>query len=114
MRKEGTRLIIETAPPKSLRAVLAGRCTKSSPQSPTCLRTRSICNAVRSRYRRRFRKRTEGGPPLFFPYIINEVCASSFHVLCERVGKALDCTVVTDNEKEFARVKGLRLGNWLR
>jgi tRNA(fMet)-specific endonuclease VapC len=27
---------------------------------------------------------------------------------------ALDYTIVTDNEKEFARVKGLRLENWLR
>jgi tRNA(fMet)-specific endonuclease VapC len=27
---------------------------------------------------------------------------------------ALDCTVVTDNEAEFARVDGLRCENWLR
>src|ERR1700685_58317 len=27
---------------------------------------------------------------------------------------ALDFTIVTDNEKEFARVKDLRLENWLR
>jgi tRNA(fMet)-specific endonuclease VapC len=27
---------------------------------------------------------------------------------------ALDYTIVTDNEKEFARVKDLRLENWLR
>ncbi len=27
---------------------------------------------------------------------------------------ALGHTIVTDNEKEFARVKGLRLENWLR
>ena len=26
----------------------------------------------------------------------------------------LDCTVVTDNEREFARVAGLRIENWLR
>jgi tRNA(fMet)-specific endonuclease VapC len=27
---------------------------------------------------------------------------------------ALDCTLVTDNEKEFARVRGLTRENWLR
>ena len=27
---------------------------------------------------------------------------------------ALGCTIVTDNEKEFSRVKGLYLENWLR
>lgn len=27
---------------------------------------------------------------------------------------ALDCTVVTDNEREFRRVPGLRVENWLR
>lgn len=27
---------------------------------------------------------------------------------------ALDCTIVTDNEREFAGVDGLRLENWLR
>ncbi len=27
---------------------------------------------------------------------------------------SLDCTLVTDNEGEFARVPGLRLENWLR
>jgi tRNA(fMet)-specific endonuclease VapC len=27
---------------------------------------------------------------------------------------ALDCTVVTDNEREFSRVEGLRVENWLR
>ncbi len=27
---------------------------------------------------------------------------------------ALGCTLVTDNEKEFSRVKGLTLENWLR
>ena len=26
--------------------------------------------------------------------------------------KALGCTVVTNNEKEFARVKGLKIANW--
>jgi tRNA(fMet)-specific endonuclease VapC len=26
----------------------------------------------------------------------------------------LDCTIVTDNEREFARVAGLRMENWLR
>ena len=26
----------------------------------------------------------------------------------------LDCTVVTDNEREFSRVAGLRMENWLR
>jgi tRNA(fMet)-specific endonuclease VapC len=29
-------------------------------------------------------------------------------------GLALGTTIVTDNEKEFARVEGLRLENWLR
>lgn len=28
--------------------------------------------------------------------------------------KALGCTVVTDNEREFGRVDGLVCGNWLR
>jgi tRNA(fMet)-specific endonuclease VapC len=28
--------------------------------------------------------------------------------------KALDCTVVTDNEREFRRVEGLACENWLR
>jgi tRNA(fMet)-specific endonuclease VapC len=28
--------------------------------------------------------------------------------------RALDLTVVTDNEREFARVDGLRIENWLR
>jgi tRNA(fMet)-specific endonuclease VapC len=27
---------------------------------------------------------------------------------------ALGCTIVTDNEREYTRVKGLRLENWLR
>ncbi len=27
---------------------------------------------------------------------------------------ALDATLVTDNEREFSRVKGLRVANWLR
>jgi tRNA(fMet)-specific endonuclease VapC len=27
---------------------------------------------------------------------------------------ALGCVIVTDNEKEFSRVKGLRVQNWLR
>lgn len=27
---------------------------------------------------------------------------------------ALDCTLVTDNEREFRRVPGLRVENWLR
>lgn len=27
---------------------------------------------------------------------------------------ALGCVIVTDNEREFSRVKGLRLQNWLR
>lgn len=27
---------------------------------------------------------------------------------------AMDCTVVTDNQREFKRVKGLRVENWLR
>jgi tRNA(fMet)-specific endonuclease VapC len=27
---------------------------------------------------------------------------------------ALDCTVVTDNEREFSRVPGLKVENWLR
>jgi tRNA(fMet)-specific endonuclease VapC len=27
---------------------------------------------------------------------------------------ALACTVVTDNQKEFSRVKGLRVENWIR
>lgn len=27
---------------------------------------------------------------------------------------ALDCTVVTDNEREFRRIPGLRVENWLR
>lgn len=27
---------------------------------------------------------------------------------------ALDCTLVTDNEREFRRVSGLRVENWLR
>jgi tRNA(fMet)-specific endonuclease VapC len=27
---------------------------------------------------------------------------------------ALNCTLVTDNEKHFSRVPGLRLENWLR
>jgi tRNA(fMet)-specific endonuclease VapC len=27
---------------------------------------------------------------------------------------ALDCTLVTDNEKEFSRICGLRVQNWLR
>jgi tRNA(fMet)-specific endonuclease VapC len=27
---------------------------------------------------------------------------------------ALDYVIVTDNEKEFSRIKGLRLQNWLR
>ena len=27
---------------------------------------------------------------------------------------ALDCTLVTDNEREFVRVPGLRVANWLR
>ena len=27
---------------------------------------------------------------------------------------ALDCTLVTDNEREFARVPGLKVENWLR
>ena len=27
---------------------------------------------------------------------------------------AVDCTVVTDNEREFKRVSGLRVENWLR
>jgi tRNA(fMet)-specific endonuclease VapC len=27
---------------------------------------------------------------------------------------ALDCTLVTDNEREFARVDGLAVENWLR
>ncbi|MEA1650964.1 type II toxin-antitoxin system VapC family toxin [Nitrospirillum sp. BR 11164] len=27
---------------------------------------------------------------------------------------ALDCTLVTDNEREFARIEGLRVENWLR
>lgn len=27
---------------------------------------------------------------------------------------ALDCTLVTDNEREFSRVAGLRVENWLR
>jgi tRNA(fMet)-specific endonuclease VapC len=52
----------------------------------------------------------------------------SLRSLLERAGKpigandlliaahalALDRTVVTDNEREFARVRGLRLENWLR
>lgn len=28
--------------------------------------------------------------------------------------KALDCTVVTDNEREFGRIEGLACENWLR
>jgi tRNA(fMet)-specific endonuclease VapC len=27
---------------------------------------------------------------------------------------ALECIVVTDNEREFSRVEGLQLENWLR
>jgi tRNA(fMet)-specific endonuclease VapC len=29
-------------------------------------------------------------------------------------GVSLDCTIVTDNEREFARVDGLAIENWLR
>ncbi len=27
---------------------------------------------------------------------------------------ATDCTVVTDNEREFVRISGLQVENWLR
>jgi tRNA(fMet)-specific endonuclease VapC len=27
---------------------------------------------------------------------------------------ALDCTLVTDNDREFSRIEGLRIENWLR
>jgi tRNA(fMet)-specific endonuclease VapC len=50
------------------------------------------------------------------------------HVRLERIGRpigandmfiaahalALDCTLVTANEREFSRVQGLRIENWLR
>jgi tRNA(fMet)-specific endonuclease VapC len=28
-------------------------------------------------------------------------------------GSSLGCTIVTDNEREFARIEGLALENWL-
>ena len=56
MRKEGGRLIIEPAPPKSLLAVLATLAPlhEDFPPFGTCPLIRSIPDALPSRYQRRF------------------------------------------------------------
>lgn len=35
-------------------------------------------------------------------------------LLIAALGKALGCTLVTDNERKFSRVEGLICENWLR
>ena len=39
------------------------------------------------------------------------ICANDMLIAAHAL--AVDCTVVTDNEREFARVEGLRVENWL-
>jgi tRNA(fMet)-specific endonuclease VapC len=50
--------------------------------------------------------------------ILNKSCTDlvigANDILIAAHALALDCTLVTDNEREFARVPGLRLVNWLK
>jgi tRNA(fMet)-specific endonuclease VapC len=44
--------------------------------------------------------------------LINDLLNNDLLIAAQAL--TLGCVIVTDNEREFSRVKGLRLQNWLR
>jgi antitoxin VapB len=89
MRKEGERLIIKPTAPKSLPALLAS-------QKP--LEGRVSADSRLASGTRRALTKGIGGNDLL-------IAAQAL---------ALGCTIVTDNEAEFARIDSLPRENWLR
>ena len=110
MRKEGGRLIIEPAAPKSLLALLATLPPVEEDFAPIADLPpgESNSDALFARYQHPFRpcpppQLEQAGTPI-----------GGNGLLIATHAKALGFTVVTDNEREFARVEGLACENCRR
>jgi tRNA(fMet)-specific endonuclease VapC len=113
MRKEGDRLIIEPSPPKSLLAVLATLKPLDEDFPPilsaqldavlTALEVVSFESPADTHYGAVRARLEKAGKP-----------TGANDLLIAAQALTLGYTLVTDNDREFARVPGLRLENWLR